>query len=154
MTIETADEAEMDESYLGVTHGSDLPFVFDETEFVTKVPTRLVQLGNQISGSWAYFAHTGTPVAQTNRTLQNWPQARKDGYQGYQDGTLSVRVLGGPLDGPAVVSAKGGGGVLPAEKIVQRCTFWNSEKIQEQLGVWKVMQWGDFRPKLNSQILT
>lgn len=134
-TLDTADEAEANELYLGVTHGSDLPFVFDETAFLPKVPTNLVQLGNQISGSWAYFAHTGTLLAQTNRTLQDWPQARKDGYQGYQDGTLSVRVLGGHLEGPAVISAKGARGALAAENIVQRCAFWNSEKIQEQLGV-------------------
>ncbi len=90
-TIETPIQTEDHDLYLSVTHGSDVPFVFDETEFVPKVPTNLVQLGNQITGSWAYFAHTGTPTSQTNKTLQTWPQAREDGYQGYQDGALSAR---------------------------------------------------------------
>ena len=44
-------------------------------------------------------------------------------------------LLEGPLDGPAAISATGAGGALAAENIVQRCAFWNSEKIQEQLGV-------------------
>ena len=129
-TVETPIQAEDHDLYLSVTHSSDLPFIFDETELIPKVPTNLVQLGNEISGSWAYFAHTGTPTSQTNRTVQSWPQARGDGYQGYQDGALSARVLGDPLDGPAAISAMGAGGALAAEKIVQRCAFWNPKEVQ------------------------
>lgn len=124
--------AKENESYLGITHGSDLPYLFDQTTTDTSVAPSQIELCDRISGSWAYYANTGGPVSGTNSTLHNWPQALEAGDK---NGELPIRVIGGPPYGPASVSFAGTGGALDAEKLVLRCAFWNSEKVQGQLGV-------------------
>ena len=128
--------AQMNESYLGVSHGADLAFVYDDTAAFPNIDPALIELGSQMSGSWACYAHTGTlSMPQSDLTIQDWPEAKADGFKAFGNKTLAIQVLGGPKNGTAVIGEKQDTGILAAEKIRERCAFWNSPIIQKQLGV-------------------
>lgn len=55
--------AEANISYLGVSHGSDIPFVFNEASAAAFDASKEdIALGSRVSGSWAAFAQDGVPV--------------------------------------------------------------------------------------------
>ena len=121
--------------YLGVGHGSDVPFAYNDASAIPNTTPSEVQLAEEMSGSWAGFAYTDVPTMSRggfNTTLQDWPE----GYaKGDDESAFSVRVIGGPHDGPASISSDGTGGVLDKEDVVRRCRFWTSKEVTAQLQV-------------------
>lgn len=116
--------------FLGVSHFSDIPFVFNEVsapEFNGTASLR--QLADQINGSWAAFAARGDPVAKgVNGFLAGWDKAYGNGTA--KSGPYNPRVLGGPRDGDVVLGTKAEQGkALYDEDLLAKCAFWNSEEI-------------------------
>lgn len=117
------------EGFLGVAHGSDIPFAFDTVSTDSTATTAQTQLGSAMSASWSAFAHSGN-VAFGSVALKGWTESRqKKGSNAFE-----VRIMGGPNDGMTSVSA-GGQGVLKSEDLLSRCAFWNSENVLNQLQV-------------------
>ena len=120
--------------YYGVSHFSDIPFVFNQASQL-QASAPLVQLASQMSGAWAAFATHGDPSAQvTGHVLGGWSQAVPIGDP--EKKPYGVRVFGGPQAGEMVI------GEEPApdhanygEDLLRRCGFWNSEAVLAQLGV-------------------
>lgn len=107
--------------YYGVSHFSDIAFVFNEatTRFVDTSTPSDDALSNLMSGSWAAFASSGHPSGLKG-TLSGW--------HGEGDGeTTSVQIIGGPLAGSRSLS--------DYERLVERCEFWNSPEVTSQLRV-------------------
>ena len=113
----------------GVSHFADIPYVFNEVSAFNASASDL-QLGAEMSGSWAAFAHTGTPVPNVaNATLlKEWPIAYpKAKGQAKQPVSATVNVIGGPSPGPANLTLNSSqGGALGMEKLLERCGFINS----------------------------
>ena len=85
--------------YLGVSHFSDIPFVFGQ---VTSGP--LAGLDDQISGAWAAFAMHDDPSRA--KGLDGWAAAERGGNAG--GNRYNVRILGGTRDGQALIDSKNG----------------------------------------------
>lgn len=119
-------------SYEGITHFSDIPFVFNQA-LAFNASNEEVDLASQFSGSWIQFAYNGRPSSQSgnvNSSLSDWPVAidRKS------EGTVAIKIIGGM--GQDVVSA--GPSLEPEEdfeEIGRRCAFWNRPEVLEGLGV-------------------
>lgn len=122
-------------SYLGITHFSNIPFVFNRaTNFNTS--NDLVALASEISGSWAQFAYDGRPTLQDNQlnhfTLSNWPAVTKN--PAMDGGSIAVKVIGS--NGERVVNV--GLDLAPEDdyqEIGRRCAFCNSPEILAGIGV-------------------
>ena len=113
-------------SYLGVSHGSDIPFVYDlvpEDKSATKAQK---QLGRQMAASWSAFASSGN-TTKGKTTVPGWTEGYQQGQNGY-----NVMVLGGKQPGMAAVGTSAQS-VLSADRLVQRCAFWNSKSVLQQL---------------------
>ncbi|KAJ5090261.1 carboxylesterase [Penicillium argentinense] len=93
--------AEQVTSYLGDSHFSDIPYVFNETttRYSFLASPSDIGLSSQMSGSWASFAASG--------------------------------IIGGPDDGIATIDDKNDS----FERLGERCAFWSSPDILEQIGV-------------------
>lgn len=107
-------------------HFSDVPYVFNQisTQFASN-QTRPsdIKLSSQVSASWASFASHGKP-SQARGTLPGWSDAVESNSQ------LSLQVIGGPKPGPQSIGSKDS-----FENLMERCAFWNSEKVQTLLGI-------------------
>ena len=117
------------ESYYGVAHGSEIPFVFDTVAAGIAASTTAQQkLGGAISASWSAFANSGN-VDAGSVALKGWTESFQKNGNAYE-----VMILGGPSDGLAEISAAGQG-VLGSEELYKRCAFWNSETVLMQMQV-------------------
>jgi carboxylesterase type B len=131
--------AEVNRSFYSISHGSDVPFVFNEASAaVWNASVENIALGSRISGSWAAFAHQGVPVldgvtVQEDVTLVEWEEGAKKGG----NGGFELKIIGGPRAGMVRVGAQGGDGGLPSydESQSLRCEFWNREDVLGELGV-------------------
>lgn len=112
--------------FFQVPHFSDVPYVFNQikTRFASfDNSTSDARLGSEMSASWASFATSGDP-SQGRGTLPHWSDAVSS------NNTLSVQVIGGPTPGPQSIGPE-----KSFESLMKRCTFWNSEKIQNLRGI-------------------
>lgn len=95
----------MGKEYLGVTHFSDVPYVFNELEtaYYINDPKEL-KLAESISRGWASFAAHGIPDEK-----RKWPQAVEEDVRGLsniESKRIAVEVLGGPRGGPREMGFK------------------------------------------------
>jgi carboxylesterase type B len=107
--------------YFGVSHFSDIAFVFNQatTRYAdTATPSDKI-LSNLMSGSWAAFAASGHPSGLKG-TLSDW---REEG----NSGRSNVQIIGGPRAGSESMSQY--------ERLIERCEFWNSPEVTRQLQV-------------------
>lgn len=108
-------------TYLGVSHFSDISFVFNEasTRFADTSTPSDDNLSDLMSGSWAAFASSGHPSG-LERTLSGWREKEISG-------TSNVQIIGGPGAGSCNLS--------DYERLLERCEFWNSPEVTTQLQV-------------------
>ncbi|KAJ5756082.1 carboxylesterase [Penicillium manginii] len=113
-------------SYLGVSHFSDIPYVFNQakTRYSFLATPLDVEISSNMSGSWASFAVSGDP-SHRNGTLSGWSDA-------LAHSSPSVRIIGGP-DGGKMVTIDGSGD--NSEDLAKRCAFWSSPEVLAQIGV-------------------
>lgn len=110
---------EMGAPYLGVSHFSDIPYVFASVQWYLgndtsgAFATENLALGQEVSGSWARFAKTGVPSGKG--VLEGWPV----GGCGEE---VVVRIIGGPGDGVAKMG-----------ELAKRCEFINSKEVMAEL---------------------
>lgn len=114
-----------DVQYYGVSHFSDIPFVFDlvaeNAGYAALASAEDVRLSGRMSGTWAAFAGRGDPE-RGNGTVEDWPESGSgEGMEGYR-----VRILGGPRAG--VVELRG------YEEVVGKCALWNSREVLREMG--------------------
>ena len=124
--------SETGHSYFGVSHLSDIPYVFDQAASYDASQAD-VDLASRISGSWATFARTGmlsNADSDPNLTIQSWNQGTEAGANGTR---FHIEVLGGARPGMTEISSMGTRGALGQEKIAECCLFWNQEKILKEL---------------------
>lgn len=113
--------ASVGSEYLGASHGSDVPYVYNEVAALNGTSSDKA-LAAQMGGSWSAFAATGIPA-----NAVAWPV-------GYSRAELIspipkkavVNVLGGPYPGPARISIDSQNGPVGMEKTLYRCAFWTS----------------------------
>ena len=119
-------------SYYGVSHFSDIPYVFNQamTRYADVSSLSDIQLSSKIRGSWASFAASGNP-SKGNGTVPEWKNARATGSRSGDKHDYNVRVLGGPDAGLKDV---GGAGTYH-EELARKCTFWNLKTVLGELGV-------------------
>ena len=125
-TLYTAEFQKENTTFLGVAHGSDVPFVFDTVPSVSTATTAQKQLAGAMSASWAAFASSGN-VSEGVLALPGWTEA----YQ-RNSSAFEARIMGGPSDGMTTIGTTGQS-VLASEDLIQRCAFWNSQSVQDQL---------------------
>lgn len=120
-TVFTGFFKESNSTYLGVSHFSDIAFVFNEATTRFKDTSTLSddELSNLVSGSWAAFATTGNPSGLKG-TLPGWQKEDSSG-------TSNVQIIGAPSPGLRNLS--------DYERLLKRCEFWNSPEVTSQLKV-------------------
>ncbi|KAL8716691.1 MAG: hypothetical protein Q9225_005999 [Loekoesia sp. 1 TL-2023] len=131
-------------SFVGQDHFSDIPYVFD---YVDRPPYSSVasqqdyDLASRMSGSWAAFARFSQPTVPylsaqeslaQNISVAPWTEAAAS-----KDGSLAIRIIGGPKDGMAKIpftdrGMKEAGGLVYDEQLAARCGFWNRPDVLEQ----------------------
>jgi carboxylesterase type B len=124
--------SESGHGYYGVSHLSDIPYVFNQASSYGALKADL-DLASRISGSWVAFARTGmssTAESDGELTIENWKQSTQAGANGTM---FSIDVLGGPHPGMTEIRSTGIGGPLHHENIALRCLFWNQETVLEEL---------------------
>lgn len=106
-------------SYYGVSHFSDIPYVFDQisTKYAEIASPADKELATAITGSWTGFAARGD-VESGDDGLLGWNSDEDE---------ISVRVIGGPDAGPRALR--------DYEDVVRRCEFWNSPRMTKELQV-------------------
>jgi len=126
--------AEDNIQYLGVSHSSDIFYVFNEVAALNASSSDTL-LAAQMSGSWAAFAATGNPAPGTSKdatTLGDWPVAYSVATTGGTVPTEAiVNVIGGPYAGPSEIGKHVSHGPVGMENLLHRCAFLNS--IYDQL---------------------
>lgn len=112
-------------SYLGISHFSDIPYVFNEVAIFNASASDTL-LAKKMSGSWASFAATGNPVAPSSlvnaTTLSDWPAAYAN-TKAAAPTTAVINVIGGPSAGPATISVHSTKGQAGMEKLLVRCAY-------------------------------
>ncbi|KAJ5745178.1 carboxylesterase [Penicillium odoratum] len=116
-----------DELFYGVCHFSDIPYVFNQatTVYADLASTSDIELASEMSGSWASFATYGSP-SRASGSISGWSSAAAS-----SSGVYNVRVIGGPSSGMKTIRNS----QSSWEDLAQRCAFWNSEEVLEQMGV-------------------
>lgn len=125
-------------SFDGVTHGSDIPYVFNQAISYNATQEQAA-LASQVSGSWIQFAYNGQidspeSVADptSNLTLLTWPTAVNRPSSAGQ-GDFAVKVI--DVAGSSVVEV---GRDLDQDKdyeeLGRRCAFWSLPEILQGLG--------------------
>lgn len=127
-TLYTPTFEKSNESFLGVAHGSDVPFAFDTVPAESTATTAQTQLGSAISASWSAFADSGN-VTLGSVALKGWTESWHK-----KSSAFEVMIMGGPNDGMTSISAEGQG-VLNSEDLITRCAFWNSENVLNQMQI-------------------
>ena len=123
-TIDASQQQADHSTYLGVSHGSEIPFVFDTLDDSDERKTEGQRaLADRMASSWAAFATTGN-VSSGLCPVPDWVAGHDNGT-----GSFKVRILGGPFDG----MVESFGDALKEQEIAMRCQFWNSVAVQKQL---------------------
>lgn len=120
--------AEQRTSYLGVSHFSDIPYVFNlaKTRYSFVATPSDMQLSTEMSSSWASFAASGNPSGKHGAVV-NWPEASNPG----SENQYNLRVLGGPNDGLTTIGHEKDS----YELLAQRCDFWTSAEVFQEMAV-------------------
>ncbi|KAF7984454.1 hypothetical protein HWV62_14546 [Athelia sp. TMB] len=116
-------------AYLGVSHFSDISYVFDAVDAYPGSTAADAALARAMAGSWAAFAANGDPAhvkAANGTTLGEWPVAFGGGAKGDAPTEFVVNVIGGPSAGPDTVTAHNGTDPLANEKLAVRCAYLNT----------------------------
>jgi len=130
----------IDMQYYGVSHFSDIPYVFDEVAGFNTSTVADVNTGSEMSGSWTRFSATGAPSAASgNGTLRGWlpafePIANSHGGNSSCDGVddLEVFAIGGDEAGSVDISKDTQHQGL--QRVLERCSFLESAGVFEQIG--------------------
>ncbi|KAI1139172.1 carboxylesterase family protein [Hypoxylon sp. FL0543] len=121
--------------YFGVSHFSDIPYVFDavnSAEWSAAANQSDYDIASHMSGSWASFATFGQPtipsisdeeLLTSNLTISNWTQA---GWIEEYGLGMQIRILGGPRNGMTWTF----GGYN--EFFDWRCAYWGGEQVLEE----------------------
>ncbi|KAI0838353.1 carboxylesterase family protein [Hypoxylon sp. FL0890] len=129
-------EANTHRSFYGVSHFSDIPYVFDavsNADWSAAADQSDYDIGSYMSGSWASFATFGQPTVPSvsdeelvahNLTFSNWTQA---GWIQEAGLGMQIRILGGPRNGMTWTF----GGY--DEIFDWRCAFWGGEDVLRQM---------------------
>uniref|UniRef100_A0A0W0F3M1 Carboxylic ester hydrolase n=1 Tax=Moniliophthora roreri TaxID=221103 RepID=A0A0W0F3M1_MONRR len=118
----------------GVSHSSDLPYVFANFGAYNVTgdihPTKGdIELQKLESRSWSSFASSGRPSLDGKETLEDW----KPGYGAGNASTRSVYVIGGPNSGLTSLEGEGATAAVARQRLVERCAFLNSPDTVKQL---------------------
>ncbi|OJJ05157.1 hypothetical protein ASPVEDRAFT_55145 [Aspergillus versicolor CBS 583.65] len=117
-------------SYLGVSHFSDIPYVFNQASAEAWAPYAAkedLRLSSEMSGSWTAFAKTGRPSAG-NGTVDGWVGAFDSAGAGQDE---YLRVISGPDSGSRKIS----NGKYGYDGLAARCAFWTSQEELDGMGV-------------------
>jgi carboxylesterase type B len=121
----TATFATAGRSYLGISHFSDVPYVFNELESTYYISDPAENaLAARMSGTWASFAAFGVPDGNPNSTaltLGSWPAAFGASDKSKKP-KIALRVIGGAEDRMQILEPKRTGQV----SLLERCEFINS----------------------------
>ena len=121
--------------YYGISHFSDIPYVFNELAGLNTSTAADVNTGSEMSGSWARFSVTGLPSAASgDGTLRGWspafePIAHSHGENSKCTGEdkLEVFAIGGNEEGP--VDASKDTQHQGLQRVVERCSFLTSAGV-------------------------
>ncbi|KAL4873652.1 hypothetical protein BDV12DRAFT_207498 [Aspergillus spectabilis] len=130
--------AAVNASYLGVSHFSDIPYVFNQAQSQGYAPYASAEdrlLSSEVSGSWAAFAAVGRPSHGVG-TVAGWEEVVGYGSgngngNGTDRGDYKMQVLGGPGNGTRMIGKVPGG----YEDLAERCAFWTAEEVLAKLQV-------------------
>ncbi|KAL3440252.1 Alpha/Beta hydrolase protein [Aspergillus insuetus] len=112
-------------SYLGVSHFSDIPYVFNQAQgYGEYASAKDLALSAEVSGSWAAFAALGQP-SHGPGTVPGWESA-------FENGNYQLQVIGGSYNGTRITGPSQRGGY---EDLAAKCAFWTSEDILAKLQV-------------------
>ena len=82
--------------YVGVSHGSDINYIFNGHFLEGVVSDENERLSNRFTESFINFAHTGNPNTEN---LEYWPTAKRFEQMSPERSTshdLNIQVIGGP----------------------------------------------------------
>ncbi|KAI3615295.1 carboxylesterase family protein [Moniliophthora roreri] len=120
---------------LGIVHTSELAYVFGNFSFYNDtgdvhLTKGDVELRNRETRTWSGFANTGQPSLDGKETLEGWGPA-----YGIGDAMMdaSVYVIGGPDSGLSSLEGVGAKEAVAKQKLKERCGFFNSPEVIEQL---------------------
>ncbi|TVY91626.1 Secreted lipase [Lachnellula willkommii] len=118
--------AELHASYYGVSHLSDIPFVFNQatTRYASEASPADISLSSRMSTTWASFATSGNP-SHGSATIQGWSAAKASA------GLYDMLIIGGPDSGLRGIDH----GQSYYEDLMTRCAFWNSKDVLIQIQV-------------------
>ncbi|RAL16899.1 carboxylesterase family protein [Aspergillus homomorphus CBS 101889] len=111
--------------YYGVSHFSDIPYIFNSAShgvYGSVATESDRQLASAMGASWASFATFGDP-SRGNGTITGWSRALPAGA-GLGPSAPQLRVLGGSTPGNHY-----------NEQLMERCAFWNSPHVLAEIGV-------------------
>ncbi|KAG8531738.1 uncharacterized protein KY384_003370 [Bacidia gigantensis] len=133
--------AESNNSNYGVSHFSDIFYVFNEVQGFSAVgPTQSdIDLGTRVSGSWELFANNGVPgnsqLSKQNASLADWPAAFTPTDVGTCElgdvSQLEVFAIGGSHEGPVMV--KDSTTHQGLDKLLERCAFLTTPEFFAQI---------------------
>ena len=134
--------AESGDSQYGISHFSDIFYVFNEVRAFTEelgASKSDIALGSRMSGSWEHFANSGVPgndeLRALNASLANWPVAFHAAGAGTAElgdvSQMEIFAIGGDQEGPVMVDK---GTTHPGlDKLVERCVFFSSPEFYAQI---------------------
>ena len=129
-------EQDYDDYGLGVTHGSELAFIFSNFSFFAVydypvfVTPSATALRHRESRSWSSFTALGQPSLPGHDTLSGWEPAE------FEDENFGVFVIGGPNEGysgTGATSVAAARAAVAIQKLQKRCRFLNSPDIIKAL---------------------
>jgi carboxylesterase type B len=125
-TALTATFASQGVTDLGISHSSDVPYVYDNVATFSNSSSDL-DLGKQISSSWSSFASSGNPSSPSAQTIHGWTPAFAS-----SSNSPELMVIGGGNSG---MTGLGGPNMLiKQEQLKTRCAFVNSQEVKTELG--------------------
>lgn len=118
--------AKQQTSHYGISHFSDIPYVFNEakTRYSFLASPSDIEISSNMSGSWVSFAVSGNP-SRRNGTLTGW-------FDALDSSSPTVKVIGGINSGKTVTIGDDNGSF---ENLSKRCSFWSSPSVLAQIGV-------------------
>jgi hypothetical protein len=114
-------------SYLGISYGVEILYVFDEVDLIDgQLEEEL--LAKRVTGSWSRFSANGGPEGGDPDSFEDWASAWGDnGWEEWLEKTR-VMVIGGGDTGFSELG-EGNGLALEAENLIERCGFLLSEMM-------------------------
>lgn len=118
---------------LGVTHNSDIPYVFNEVSnpslgLNNTESNRL--LASQMSKSWASFATFGKSSIRGKGILQGWSPAFEHGTR---ESEARIFVIGGPNEGMSPIEGKTANDAVKSQNLAVRCGLITSPRFRKVL---------------------